>query len=292
MRVAIAGSTGMLGKALAGHLAGEGHQVVALVRGHATRPDQRGWDPQAGRIDGPGLADVDAVVNFAGAPIAGGRWTAERKVELLQSRTSSTLTIVDALSPQGRCQRFLNGSAVGFYGNTGPEIVDEDSPPGTGFLAGVVAEWEAAAGQSPVPTAFLRTGHVLARHGGYLAKQWPVFAAGLGGRVGSGRQFISWISLADHLRAVSFLLATPLTGPVNLVAPAPVTNADFTRAFGAHLRRPTILPLPLFAVRLLYGSEFVDDALLSGTRVRPARLLSAGFQFRHGHLAEALAALE
>lgn len=291
MRVAIAGSTGMLGMALAGHLAGEGHQVVALVRGHATLPDQRGWDPHTGRIDGPGLADVDAVVNLTGSPIAGGRWTAERKAQILNSRTAPARAIAAALTPGGRCQRFLSGSATGYYGSTGPEIVDEDSPAGTGFLAGVVAEWEAAAGSAPVPTALVRTGHVLARHGGYLAKQWPIFAAGLGGRVGDGRQFISWISLTDHVRAMSFLLRSPLTGPVNLVGPEPVTNGEFTRAFGSHLHRPTVLPLPLLAVRLLYGREFVEDAVLSGTRVRPARLLSAGFEFRHRTVAEAFAGL-
>ena len=149
MRVAIAGSTGMLGQALARHLVGEGHEVIGLVRGRATRTDQRSWDPDGGRIDGPGLEDVDAVVNLTGSPIAGGRWTAERKAEILTSRTGSARTLVAALSPGGRCQRFLSGSATGYYGSTGPEIVDEESPAGTGFLAGVAADWEAAAGQCP-----------------------------------------------------------------------------------------------------------------------------------------------
>ncbi len=292
MRVAIAGSTGMLGSALARNLLDEGHEVVRLVRGTPTEPDQRRWDPDAGRIDGPRLDDVDAVVNLAGAPIAGARWTDARKAEILRSRLSSTTTLVSVLAPDGRCRRLLNGSAIGIYGDTGPEIVDEDSPVGTGFLAGVVAQWEAAAAHAPVSTALLRTGHVLTRQGGFLGAQWALFAAGLGGRVGNGRQFVSWISLADHLRAMIFLLKSPVTGPVNLVAPEPVTNAEFTRAFGSYLRRPTMLPMPLPAVRMLFGGEFVTEALLSSTRVRPARLLAGGFEFRHSRIGDAFGELE
>lgn len=292
MRVAIAGSTGMLGSALARNLLDEGHEVVRLVRGTPTEPDQRRWDPDAGRIDGPRLDDVDAVVNLAGAPIAGARWTDARKAEILRSRLSSTTTLVSVLAPDGRCRRLLNGSAIGIYGDTGPEIVDEDSPVGTGFLAGVVAQWEAAAAHAPVSTALLRTGHVLTRQGGFLGAQWALFAAGLGGRVGNGRQFVSWISLADHLRAMIFLLKSPVTGPVNLVAPEPVTNAEFTRAFGSYLRRPTMLPMPLPAVRMIFGGEFVTEALLSSTRVRPARLLAGGFEFRHSRIGDAFGELE
>lgn len=291
MRVAIAGSTGLIGTALSRRLTRSGHEVVRLVRGSVTASDQRRWDPDAGRIDDPGLDDVDAVINLAGAPIAGGRWTKERKAEIRRSRTCSTLTIVTALSTDGRCQRLLNGSAIGFYGNTGNEIVDETMPGGRDFLAGVVTDWEAAAAHSPVPTVLLRTGQVLAREGGYLAMQWPVFALGLGGRVGNGRQFLSWISLADHVRATEFLLTADLTGPVNLVAPHPVSNAQFTRVFGAHLHRPTPLPLPLTAVRAVFGRDFVNDALLTSQRVRPARLLEAGFAFDHPMIEQAFAAL-
>jgi uncharacterized protein (TIGR01777 family) len=291
MRVAIGGSTGLIGTALSRRLVREGHEVVRLVRGGVSASDQRHWDPDAGRIDAPGLEDVDAVVNLAGAPIAGARWTRERKAEIRRSRITSTLTIVTSLSPDGRCQRLLNASAIGYYGDTGTEIVDETMPAGRGFLAGVVADWEAASAHSPVPTTVLRTGHVLAREGGYLAMQWPVFALGLGGRVGSGRQFLSWISLIDHVRAVEFLLASDLTGPVNLAGPNPVSNAEFTRAFGRHLHRPTPMPLPLTAVGLLFGREFVREALLPSQRVRPARLLDAGFDFEYPRLDQAFAAL-
>ena len=290
MRVAIGGSNGLIGTALARHLVGSGHEVVRLVRGEATASDQRRWDPDAGRIDGPGLEDTDAVVNLAGAPMAS-RWTKERKAEIRRSRTTSTLTIVTQLTPDGRCQRLLNGSAMGYYGDTGTEIVDETFPPGRGFLAEVVSDWEAAAHHSPVSTAVLRTGNVLTRNGGYLAMQWPLFALGLGGRIASGHQFVSWISLIDHIRAIEFLLTSDITGPVNLVAPNPVSNAEFTATFGAHLNRPTPLPLPLPGVELLFGREFVKEALLKGQRVRPARLLAAGFVFEQPTLMQAFAAI-
>ncbi len=292
MRVAISGSTGLIGTALARHLLAADHEVVRLVRGRVTASDQRHWDPDGGRISAPGLTDVDAVVNLAGAPIAGARWTKEHRAEIRRSRVTATLTIVTNLAPDGRCQRLLNGSAVGYYGDTGTEIVDESMRAGRGFLADVVADWEAAAGHSPVSTAILRTGQVLAREGGFLALQRPAFALGLGGRVGSGRQFLSWISLADHVRATAFLLTDDLTGPVNVVSPNPVSNAEFTRAFGRSLNRPTLLPLPLAAVGAVFGRDFVTEALLASQRVRPARLLEAGFAFEHPTLAQALAALQ
>lgn len=291
MRVAIGGATGLLGTALSRSLVRGGHEVVRLVRGEPTASDQRHWDPDAGRIDSPGLDDVDAVVNLAGTPIAGARWTKERKAAIRRSRVTSTLTIVTSLAPDGRCQRFLNGSAIGYYGDTGTAFLDERDPVGRGFLAEVVSDWEAAVRHSPVPSAILRTGHVLAREGGYLGPQWMLFRAGLGGRIGNGRQFLSWISLTDHVRAMEFLLGSDLTGPVNLVGPAPVTNAAFTRAFGRYLGRPTVLPMPLPAVRMLFGREFVREALLSGQRVLPARLTETGFTFQHDTVAEALAAL-
>lgn len=291
MRVAIGGSTGLLGTALTRRLVQDGHEVVRLVRGEVTASDQRRWDPDAGRIDTPGLDDVDVVVNLAGAPIAGGRWSAERKAEMVRSRVTSTLTIVTSLTPEGRCQRLLNGSAIGYYGDTGSDFADETTPPGTGFLADVVRDWEAAASHSPVPWVALRTGNVLARQGGFLAVQRPAFRLGLGGRIGSGRQFVSWIALSDQLRAMEFLLTAELSGPVNLVSPEPVTNAAFTRAFGQRLHRPTRLPLPLPAVGAILGREFVEELLLPSLRIRPARLLEAGFEFEYPELDAALAAV-
>ena len=291
MRVAIGGATGLLGTALSQSLARNGHEVVRLVRGTPQAPDQRRWDTAAGRISKPGLDDVDAVVNLAGTPIAGARWTRERKAAIRRSRVTSTLTIVTSLAPDGRCQRLLNGSATGFYGDTGSAIVDELSPAGRGFLARVVQDWEAAATHSPVSTAVLRTGQVLAREGGYLAAIWKLFAAGLGGRMGDGRQFLSWISLTDHVRAMEYLLTSDITGPVNLVGPRPVTNAEFTRTFAGYLNRPAVLPTPLPAVGLLFGRDFVREALVAGQRVQPAKLVEAGFGFEHKTLAEALAGL-
>lgn len=291
MRVAIGGATGLLGSALARRLTRGGHEVVRLVRGTPHSPDDRRWDPDAGRISSPGLDDVDAVVNLAGTPIAGGRWTSERKAAIRRSRVTSTLTIVTSLSPDGRCQRLLNGSAIGYYGDTGSEVVDELSANGRGFLASVVRDWEAAAAHSPVSTALLRTGQVLARDGGYLGAIWPQFAAGLGGRVGDGRQFLSWISITDHVRAMEFLLTSDLTGPVNLVGPRAVTNAEFTRTFADYLKRPAVLPTPITPLNLIFGRELVRELLLGGQRVAPARLNEAGFEFRHKRLVEALSAL-
>lgn len=291
MRVAIGGATGLLGTALARRLVRRGHEVVRLVRGRAEAADERSWDPDAGRISGAGLDDVDAVVNLAGTPIAGARWTTERKAAIRRSRVTSTLTVVTALAPDGRCQRVLNASAIGFYGDTGSNPVDEHAPAGTGFLAGVTQDWEAAASHSPVSTALLRTGHVLARDGGFLGALWPLFNAGLGGRIGDGRQYLSWISISDHVRAMELLLTSAVTGPVNLVGPRPVTNSEFTRRFAEHLHRPALLPTPLPAIGLLFGTEFVHDALVSGQRVVPARLTEVGFEFRHKSLSEALASL-
>lgn len=291
MRVAVGGSSGLLGTGLVQRLRRTGHQVVKLVRGAADSPDERAWNIEAGRIDGPGLTDVDAVVNLAGAGIADARWTSARKDELRRSRITSTLTVVDALEPDGRCRRFLSGSAIGFYGDAGAAFVTEDSPPGAGFLADLVVDWEDAAAHAPVPTAFLRTGNVLTKHGGFLGKQRPLFAAGLGGRFGDGRQYLSWIAEADWVSAVVHLLTSELAGPVNLVAPYPVTNTEFTAVFAKALHRPALLPVPLPAVRALFGPELVDEAMLGSIRARPTRLLADGFDFAYPQLPQALAAV-
>ncbi len=289
MRIAIAGASGLLGRATTAHLRAAGHDVLALVRREASGPDERRWDPDSGRIAAPGLADVDAVINFSGAGIADARWSVERKAELRSSRLNSTTTLAAALEPGGRCRRLLNGSAIGFYGDTGETMVDEGTPQGAGFLAQLVADWERAAHAAPVPTAYLRTGQVLTTEGGFLGKQRLPFQLGLGGRLGSGRQFLSWIHVDDYTRAIAQLLDSTLTGPVNLCGPNPVTNARFTAAFAQALNRPALIPIPLPALRLMFGSEMVDEALLSGTRVQPRRLLDDGFAYDHPQLEEALA---
>ncbi len=291
MRITIAGASGLLGRATAAHLRATGHEVLALVRREASGPDERRWDPDSGRIAAPGLADVDAVINFSGAGIADARWSVERKAELRSSRLNSTTTLAAALEPGGRCRRLLNGSAIGFYGDTGETMVDEGTPQGAGFLAQLVADWERAAHAAPVPTAYLRTGQVLTTEGGFLGKQRLPFQLGLGGRLGSGRQFLSWIHVDDYTRAIAQLLDSTLTGPVNLCGPNPVTNARFTDAFAQALNRPALIPIPLPALRLMFGSEMVVEARLSGTRVQPRRLLDDGIEFEHPERDAALASV-
>ncbi|MFZ1412512.1 MAG: TIGR01777 family oxidoreductase [Micropruina sp.] len=288
MRIAVAGSSGLLGTRVVNELHHRGHQVLRLVRRPANGAGERQWDPGRGKIQDAGLDDVDAVINFCGAGIADARWTPQRKDELRSSRVTTTRTLVSHLRADGRCQRLLNGSAVGFYGNSGEEIRDEDSPAGTGYLADLVVEWEASAADAPVATTHLRTGQVLTPTGGYLGKQWLPFKLGLGGRIGDGRQFVSWIHQTDYGNAVLFLLSSAVTGPVNLVGPNPVTNEEFTRQFAAHLKRPALMPIPTLALRVLFGSELVEEALLSGTRALPRRLLDSGFSFTRPHLAGAL----
>jgi len=290
MRVAVTGSNGLLGSALCASLLADGHRVVKFVRHAPQAIDERRWNPDAGRIDAPGLDDVDAVVNLAGAPI-GTRWTTDAKATIRRSRLAGTLTIVAALTPDGRCQRMLNASAIGYYGDTGPQIVDEHSAAGTGFLATVTRDWETSARHCAVPLALLRTGQVLSPAGGILPKLLPFFRAGAGGRIGNARQFFSWISLNDHVRAMRFLLESDITGPVNLTAPNPVTNAEFTHALGAAVHRLAVVPMPLPAVRLLFGRDFVAETLLASSRALPARLLDAGFTFQQPQVGMALAGL-
>ena len=290
MRVAIGGATGLLGTALGRALVRHGHEVVRLVRGELTASDQRRWDPDAGRIASPGLDDVDAVVNLAGASIAGGRWTKERKTEIRRSRITSTLTIVTSLSPGGRCQRLLNGSAIGYYGDTGDREVDESDPAGSGFLSDVVRDWEAAADparEAGIRVVHPRSGLVVAGQGGAWARLWPLFRLGVGGRLGSGRQWWSYISLRDEVRALTHLLATDAAGPVNLTAPQGATNAEVTEAMGRLLHRPTVLPVPAKALELALG-EFSSE-ILHSARVLPTRLLASGFQFEDPTIDRALA---
>ncbi len=289
MRVAITGSTGLIGSALVQALRWRGDEVVRLTRRDPISPDERRIDLRRRSIAGPGLEDVDAVVNLAGAGIADARWTESRKREILESRVSAAETVVANLHAGGRCARLLQGSAIGFYGETPPgESVEETAPRGTGFLADVVVEWEAAAADAPVPTAFLRTGHVLTPRGGYIGRQLVLFKAGLGGRMGDGTQRISWISLDDHVRATLTILDGGISGPINLTAPEPVMNKRFTHALGVAIRRPTVLPVPLPALRLVLGNQMVDEAILSDQSVLPRVLLNHSYQFLDSQIEPAL----
>jgi uncharacterized protein len=291
MRVAITGSTGLIGSALVQALRWGGDEVVRLVRHPPRGTDERQIFPEERRIEGPGLADVDAVVNLAGTSVAGGRWTEDYKRSILTSRLSTTEAVVAALPADGRCQRFVSGSAIGYYGPTGDHAVDESAPPGNDFLAGVVVAWEDAASAASVPTAVARTGHVMTPRGGYIGAQLLPFKLGLGGQVRDGRHWVSWISLDDEVAALRWLLTSEETGPFNLTAPHPVTNARWTRAMGAALHRPTVIPFPVPLATALFGKEFVEGAMLSSQWVLPNRLEEYGFEFRDSQIEPALARL-
>jgi uncharacterized protein (TIGR01777 family) len=295
VRIAITGSTGLIGTALAADLAGHGHEVVALVRSPPAGPGEVRWDPRAaeGGLGPAALGGADAVIHLAGAPIASGRWTAARKAELRASRIQSTTALIAGMTAAASPPAvLLCGSAIGWYGDTGERTVDETAPAGSGFLAELVRDWEAAAqaaGPAGIRVASLRTGIVLSRQGGTLARLAPLFRLGLGARIGSGSQFVSWISLADEVSAIGFLLDhAELHGPVNLTAPVPVTNAELTAALARTLRRPAMLRIPAVALRAALGE--VSGELLAGARVIPRKLIRAGFTFQHPDIDSALAA--
>ncbi|MGD7733971.1 TIGR01777 family oxidoreductase [Propionibacteriaceae bacterium G57] len=291
MRVAITGATGLLGTATTQHLRQNGHTVIRLVRREPYGPDERRIDPPNRTIADPGLTDMDAVINFAGVGIADTRWTSDYKRKLRASRVATTQTIVNALADAPKCTTLLNGSAIGYYGSRGDEPLDEYSSKGTGFLADLVQDWEATADAAPehVRVVKLRTGHVLTRTGGILGKQRLHFGLGLGGPIGDGTQVVSWIAVDDYVRAIEFLLThDEISGPVNLTAPNPVDNTTFSKAFAAALHRPAYLPLPMFAPKLLFTAEMVDDAMLASQRALPKRLLDAGFTFEHTEVREAM----
>jgi uncharacterized protein len=294
MRVAITGSTGLIGSALTTHLRAAGHDVIPVVRRRAST-GEIGWDPAAGRVDSSDFAGVEAIVHLAGAGIGDHRWTDAYKREILESRTRSTNLLCEAISAvEGGPKRLLSGSAIGFYGARGDEVLDETSSRGTGFLADVVVDWEAStamAGAAGISVAHLRTGIVLSSQGGALRKQLPLFKLGLGGRFGTGKQWQSWISITDEVRAIEHLLTSTLSGPVNLTAPAPVTGAAFAKVLGKVLGRPAVVPVPGFGPKILLGGELVDALLLTGQRVLPTALQADGFSFEHADLETALRAL-
>jgi uncharacterized protein (TIGR01777 family) len=291
LHVAVTGSHGLIGGELVSRLTAGGHRVTAVVRQDASA-GQVSWDPGAPSFDASKLEGVDAVVHLAGLNIAASRWTAAFKQRIRQSRVQGTRVLCQGLAGMDRPPAVLvSASAVGYYGDRGDQRLTEDSPPGTGFLAEVARDWEAATGPAAaagVRVVPLRFGVVLSRKGGALAKLLTPFKMGGGGIVGNGRQYMSWIGLDDAVSTIVYALTTPsLSGPVNAVAPQPVTNREFTKTLGRVLSRPTLVPLPAFAARLAFG-EMADALLLASTRVQPARLLESGYDFRHTSLEDAL----
>jgi uncharacterized protein (TIGR01777 family) len=290
-RIAITGATGLIGPALTASLASDGHEVVRVVRGPAAGTDVR-WDPVVGTIDARGLEGLDAVVHLAGEPIGAARWTDEVRRRIMESRTRGTDLLARTLAGLERRPTVLvSSSAVGCYGDRGAEELTEASSAGDDFLAEVCIAWEAAAApaaEAGIRLVLPRTGVVIAKDGPLIDKVELPFRLGVGGRVGSGRQWVPWISLADEVAALRFLIDTPLEGPVNLVGPTPADNRELTRALGRVLRRPTLLPIPPLAIRALYGEMGVTLATVS-QRVLPTRLLEAGFRFRHATILDALA---
>ena len=295
MQVAVTGSSGLIGTALVAALRADGHRVIRLVRAGPPAQDTLVWDPRAerGGLDPRSLDGVGAVVHLAGAGVADKRWTAGYRAEIRSSRVQGTRALVSALAamaaPPGV---LLSGSAIGWYGDIGGREVTESEPAGRGFLSGVVRDWEAAAGEAAsagIRVVTLRSGIVLSRHGGMLGRLLPLFRLGLGGRLGSGRQVMSWIGLPDWVAAARFLLAhADVTGPVNLTSPNPVSNAEFTSALAHAVHRPAVLIVPVPALKLAVGG--VSSDILSSARVMPKRLLAEGFGFQHAGIAGALAA--
>jgi uncharacterized protein (TIGR01777 family) len=293
MRTLVTGSTGLVGSALVAALRNKGYQVVRAVRREPVNTDEVLWNPEEGKLDAAQLSGVDAVVHLAGESIADGRWSEEKKRRIRESRVKGTRLLSETLAKLNPKPRVLvSASAIGFYGNRGAEILTEESSAGNDFLADVCREWEAAtapAGESGIRTVNLRIGIVLSPKGGALGKMLTPFKLGIGGRVGSGEQFMSWIALDDVVGIIEHALTNEsLSGPVNTVAPNPVTNAEFTKKLGAAISRPTIFPIPAFALRLAFGGEMADSTLLSSARVEPQRLKPSGYKFLYPTLDEAL----
>jgi len=296
MKIAVTGSSGLIGTALLKALRADGHEVHTLVRRTPRTSDEHRWDPAHRQVPADLVAEVDAVVNLAGVGIGDKRWTSSYKEQVLSSRVDSTTTISEAMAAAAtadpsRARVLLSASAVGYYGDTGADPVEEDTPAGDGFLAEVCQAWEGAtavAETAGVRVAHLRTGLVLAR-GGLLAKLAPLVKLGFGGKLGSGQQYWPWISLRDEVDAIRFLLEHPVEGPVNLTGPLPVTNAEFTAALGQVLHRPTVLAVPGFALQIALGA-FAQEGVLAGQRAVPSVLTSAGFRHTHGDVVTALRA--
>ena len=296
MDVAVTGSHGFIGSALLPALTRAGHRPVRIVRGRAAGDDDLSWDPEAGTIDAGGLEGIGGVVHLAGAGIGDKQWTDARKRLILESRTKGTSLLARTLAGLARPPSVLvSASASGYYGDRGDEPIDEQSTPGNDFVARVCVQWEAAtapAAEAGIRVARVRSGIVLGRDGGVLPRLLLPFRLGLGGRIASGRQYMSWISIDDEVRAILHALTQDgVAGPVNLVGPAPVTNDEFTKTFGRVVRRPTVIPTPLLPLRARYGRELVQHLLVEGQRVLPKRLEATGYAFEHSTLEDALRAV-
>lgn len=292
-RIAVAGASGLIGSALVRSLTADGHEVVRLVRRAPQGADEVRWDPEAGRVDAAGLAGCEVVVNLAGAGIGDRRWTEEYKARIRRSRVLGTATLAQAIAAMEEPPRvFVSGSAMGYYGETGDRVVDESAPAGDGFLPELCVEWEGAAApaqEAGVRTVFTRTGLVVARGGGAWGRLFPLFRAGLGGRLGDGRQYWSFIALHDEVAAIRHLIDTDgLSGPFNLTAPTPLTNREITEAMGRVLHRPTLFAVPAPVLRTVLG-EMAGD-VLGSQRVVPKRLLESGFTFAFPEIEGALKA--
>lgn len=292
MKILISGSTGFIGSSLVPRLLQEGHTVLRLARPTTSISDSViRWDPESGFIDQSSLEGLEGVIHLAGENIAG-RWTTEKKIRIRESRVKGTRLLCETLAQREQPPKvFISASAIGYYGDRGEELLTEESPPGKGFLAEVAQQWESAtepAQQRGIRVVLLRMGVVLSPQGGALGRMLPLFQKGLGGVLGSGKQYMSWIAMEDLLRVFLHTLnTTELYGPVNAVSPNPVTNAEFTRILGKVLRRPTFFPAPAFGLRLLLG-EMAEEMLLASQRVYPKRLLDTGFSFLFPELGEAL----
>jgi len=294
MKIVISGASGLIGTQLVAKLSQSGHEVIRLVR-RSPKSGEIQWNPKSGTLDAAALEGTDAVIHLSGAGIGDKRWSAAYRKEILDSRTDTTALLAKTIaSLSSKPSVFLSGSAIGIYGARNDEQLTEVSTHGTGFLAEVCEQWEAAAKpavDAGVRTVYLRTGIVLSPKGGALKKLLPLFKLGVGGKFGNGKQWQSWISIDDEIGAIEYLLTANVSGAVNLTAPNPVTNAEFTKVLASVLKRPAIVPVPTFAPKILLGGELADALLFTGQRVIPAALNASGYTFKHTTLESALRSL-
>jgi uncharacterized protein (TIGR01777 family) len=294
MKIVVSGASGLIGTQLVAKLSSSGHEVVRLVR-RSPKSGEIQWNPKSGTLDAAALEGVDAVIHLSGAGIGDKRWSAGYRKEILDSRTATTALLATTMASLSRKPSvFLSGSAIGIYGARNDEQLTEVSTHGTGFLAEVCEQWEAAAKpavDAGIRTVYLRTGIVLSPKGGALKKLLPLFKLGVGGKFGNGKQWQSWISIDDEIGAIEHLLTANVSGAVNLTAPNPVTNAEFTKVLASVLKRPAIVPVPTFAPKIVLGGELADALLFTGQRVIPAALNASGYMFKHTTLESAFRSL-